>query len=106
MEKTSALHRDYNPENPNPRANKSKKWEVILKPIWKDIVEEGSDFDAEGNGLILVKDPFQDGKLYLRKNLRLYISLRFQLYIGCPKKCIHSLNQDKTRCFIWIPPIS
>ena len=72
MEKTSTLHRDYNPDNPNPRAKKSKKWEIILKPIWQDIVEEDSDFDAEGNGLILVKDPFRDGKLYLRKNSSCY----------------------------------
>ena len=36
MEQTNALHRDFDPDNPNPRSNKSKKWEKILKPIeWK-----------------------------------------------------------------------
>ena len=30
MEQTNALHRDFNPENPNPRSNRSKKWELIL----------------------------------------------------------------------------
>ena len=41
-----------------------------FKTIWQDIVEDDSDFDKEeGSGLIkLVKDPFRDGKIYLRKN--------------------------------------
>ena len=31
LEETNALHRDFDPENANPRSNKSKKWELILK---------------------------------------------------------------------------
>ena len=76
MEQTNALRRDFDPNNPNPRSSKSKKWELILKPIWQDIEEDqDNDSDEEeeegGRGLIMkkvVKDPFRDGKLYLRKN--------------------------------------
>ena len=75
MEQTNALYRDFNPENPNPRSNKSKKWEKNLKPIWQDIIDDqDNDSDEEeesGRGLAMkkfVKDTFQDEKMYLRKN--------------------------------------
>ena len=60
MEQTNALRRDLNPKNQNPRSNKSKKWERILKPIWQDIIEDQDDSDEEdGEGLMkLVKDHF------------------------------------------------
>ena len=34
MIKTNALHRDYDPKNPHPRASDSKKWKNILGPPW------------------------------------------------------------------------
>ena len=40
MEQSNALHRDFNPKNKNPRSNKSKKWERILKSIWQVIIED------------------------------------------------------------------
>ena len=33
MRKTNALHRDYDPTNPNPRGSKSDKWKFLLSPI-------------------------------------------------------------------------
>ena len=85
MDQTNALRRDFDPENQNPRSNKSKKWERILKPIWRDIIEDQQDDDdndsdsneeeEDGGGLMTMtkkrkvkKDPFRDGKIYLRKN--------------------------------------
>ena len=32
--KTNALHQDFNPKNPYPRASKSYKWQNILSTIW------------------------------------------------------------------------
>ena len=32
--KTNALHKDFNPNNPRPRASDSYKWEEILGHIW------------------------------------------------------------------------
>ena len=81
MEQTNALHRDFDPENPNPRSSRSKKWGLIMKPIWQDIVE-GQDNDSNeeeeeeeeeeegGGGLIMkkvVKYPFRDGKINCEK---------------------------------------
>ena len=34
MIKTNALHRGNNPKNSYPKANKSDKWNYILKPFW------------------------------------------------------------------------
>ena len=39
--KTNALHHNFNPDNPNPRASKSYKWENILSPIWAAKTYEG-----------------------------------------------------------------
>ena len=35
--KTNVLHRNFDPENPYPRASSSYKWENILRPIWDEI---------------------------------------------------------------------
>ena len=39
--KTNALHHNFNPDNSNPRASKSYKWENILSPIWAAKAYEG-----------------------------------------------------------------
>ena len=50
--KTNALHRDFNPKNPNPRSSKSSKWNTILGPIWRDMV------GYEGKGIVVIlSDP-------------------------------------------------
>ena len=36
MIKTNALHRDNDPGNPRSRGNKSYKWKMILRPIWRN----------------------------------------------------------------------
>ena len=37
LKKINALHRDFNPKNPNPRSSSGYKWNTILSPIWDDI---------------------------------------------------------------------
>ena len=49
MDQTNALRRDFDPENQNPRSNKSKKWERILKPIWRYIIEDQQDDDDDND---------------------------------------------------------
>ena len=39
--KMNLLYRDYDPRSSYPRANKSKKWTIILRPIWEDSQREG-----------------------------------------------------------------
>ena len=46
------LHQDFNPDNPNPRANSSWKWKHILKKIW-NLNKTGDvedDDEASGSG--------------------------------------------------------
>ena len=53
MRKTNALHRDYDPTNPNPRGSKSDKWKNILAPIWHTREEY-----YEGKGVVILSsDP-------------------------------------------------
>ena len=53
MRKTNALHRDYDPTNPNPRGSKSDKWKNILAPIWHTCEEY-----YEGKGTVIMSsDP-------------------------------------------------
>ena len=50
MIKTNALHRDYDPKNPYPRA--SKKWKNILGPLWHNREK------YEGKGVVVIpSDP-------------------------------------------------
>ena len=53
MIKTNALHRDYDPTNPNPIGSKSNKWKNILAPIWHT-----REKSYEGKGIIIMSsDP-------------------------------------------------
>ena len=48
--KTNALHHNFNPENPKPRASRGYKWTNIIKPIW--------DAKVEGKGVVVIpSDP-------------------------------------------------
>ena len=48
--KTNALHRNFNPDNPNPRSSGGYKWTNILKPIW--------DAKVDGSGVVVIpSDP-------------------------------------------------
>ena len=48
--KTNALRRNFNPDNPNPRASGGYKWTNILKPIW--------DAKVDGKGVVVIpSDP-------------------------------------------------
>ena len=52
MIKTNALHRDYDPKNPYPRASDSKKWKNILGPLWHNREK------YEGKGVVVIpSDP-------------------------------------------------
>ena len=46
--KTNALHRDYDPNNPNPRSSRSDKWKKILGPIWHNREK------YEGKGVVVI----------------------------------------------------
>ena len=53
MIKTNALHRDYDPTNPNPRGSKSNKWKNKLAPIWHT-----REKSYEGKGVVIMSsDP-------------------------------------------------
>ena len=52
LKKTNALHRDFNPYNPNPRSSSGYKWNTILSPIWDDMKGFG------GKGVVIMSsDP-------------------------------------------------
>ena len=53
MRKTNALHRDYDPTNPNPRGSKSDKWKFLLSPIWSTREEY---YEGKGS-VIMPSDP-------------------------------------------------
>ena len=48
MLKTSALHRDNNPDSNYPKSSKGKKWKSILKTIWDNREE------YEGSGVVVI----------------------------------------------------
>ena len=60
--KTNSLHRNFNPNNPNPRASGGKKWLNILSPIWEEITAEKKGLPkppkTEGKGVVVIpSDP-------------------------------------------------
>ena len=60
MIKTNALHRNSDPSNPYPRANKSMKWSNILTPIWNNRKEYKKEYGIkpEGKGVVVIpSDP-------------------------------------------------
>ena len=63
LNQTNVLRHNFDPDNRNPRASKSVKWEQILRYIWQEITE-----DESGGGMVYVNDHIRDGKLYVRKN--------------------------------------
>ena len=55
MIKTNALHKDYDPNNPYPRSNKSFKWSEILGPIWyRKRLSEWQKKGYEGKGTVIL----------------------------------------------------
>ena len=58
MLKTNALHCNYDPKNPCPRASDSRKWKNILGPIWRgEPAMEGYE-GYEGKGVVVIpSDP-------------------------------------------------
>ena len=55
MIKTNALHRNYDPSNPYPRASGGKKWINILSPIWEKYKKKEG---YEGKGVVVIpSDP-------------------------------------------------
>ena len=59
--KTNVLHRDFDPNNPHPRASTSYKWTNILRPIWDEITAEKGlpkPPKTEGSGVVVIpSDP-------------------------------------------------
>ena len=67
VQQTNVLHRDFNPESPFPRSNKSWKWNHIQKSLWSTFKRTGSGLESfvqkgrkcyrihpiDGNGLYL-----------------------------------------------------
>ena len=54
MEQTNALHRDYIPENPNPRSHRSKKWEIVVI-VYKNVqTGDGLFYDSSIHLLLLL----------------------------------------------------
>ena len=51
MLKTNALHRDYDPNNPNPRSSRSDKWNLI-RLIWA----RRGEYEGEGV-VVILSDP-------------------------------------------------
>ena len=71
MKQTSAMHQDYDPNNLNPRQNKSWKWRKFLKEMWEDFKKERESAVGEG---LNVHDPqefyIQKGGLCCRVQTR------------------------------------
>ena len=44
---TNAIYRDNNPNNNNPKSNKSPKWKNIVKPIWEQIKKQKEEEEEE-----------------------------------------------------------
>ena len=56
--KTNVLHRDFNPEDPYPRASVSYKWNKILKPIWDEKTAGKGVEKTAGKGVVVIpSDP-------------------------------------------------
>ena len=56
--KTNVLHRDNNPHNPYPKANKSNKWKNILSHIWSTGKFPKKKEGYEGEGVVVIpSDP-------------------------------------------------
>ena len=52
--KTNALHRNFDPKDPNPRSSVGTKWTSILSPIW----EKHNKKKYEGEGVVVIpSDP-------------------------------------------------
>lgn len=49
LRQTNVLYRDFNPKNGRPRASKSYKWRIILKPLWNSFREDSEE--EEGGGI-------------------------------------------------------
>ena len=57
MVKTSALHKDYNPNNPQPRSSRSDKW-YLISQIWanREYIKKKEGY--EGKGVVVIpNDP-------------------------------------------------
>ena len=58
MLKTNVLHRDNNPHNSHPKANKSDKWNNILSNIWYTGKFPKKKEGYEGEGVVVIpSDP-------------------------------------------------
>ena len=63
---THALHQNYDPSNPYPRASGTKKWTKLLRPIWNEFQHSGI---VDGNDGVDEKKETGDGvKMYLQKH--------------------------------------
>ena len=62
---TNAIHRNNDPNNPNPKSSKSYKWKNFIKPIWEHYKPKTSEKrrrkhqedPIEGTGIIIPSDP-------------------------------------------------
>ena len=64
IKQTSVLHKDFDPDNPHPRSNRSWKWRQFLKLLWESIRKERNE-EVVGSGLL--RDPIRACKLYVQK---------------------------------------
>ena len=81
---TNVLYQHFNPLSKHPRANKSGKWNKILRPIWDGFQYEDGDSDAtiseyhsaneeekKGDGVVLYH-PIKGSRIYLQKHGRCF----------------------------------
>ena len=66
IKQTSVLHKDFDPDDPQPRSNRSWKWRNFLKALWESIRKERNEKEEGGAGLPL-RDPIRACKLYVQK---------------------------------------
>ena len=77
IRQTNVLHRNFDPDNPHPRANSSWKWKHFLKSLWESFKEHNFDDDEEDEddeettGLGL-QDPVKSYKTYIQKKGKCY----------------------------------
>ena len=53
MIKTNAIHRNYDPTNPYPRASSSDKWKFVLRDVWFN----KEKYTGKGVTVVIPKDP-------------------------------------------------
>ena len=74
LRQTSALHQDFDPENPHPRSSRSWKWKNLLKNIWDELNKQENEAHEERDEEDEINSTNNDGheeKMKIREKMTL-----------------------------------